>query len=265
MKILYVGDIMAKPGRQVLSSILPKIRKQYKPDIVIAQAENVTHGKGMSLQHMKLLQDSGVDVFSGGNHIVERKGLNNHLADPNIPVIHPANMVDGTPGQGIYIHETLKGKVLITTILGQTFPKSFYDRHPLETVDKILEDYKETKLAAIVINFHGDFSSDKRIIGYYLDGRVSMVIGDHWHVPTSDAMVLPKGTAHITDVGMCGTLHTSLGLDMAGAIERWITNGKIKHDIPEDPPFQFNAVVVDVKPDGLAKSIESINLILESL
>lgn len=263
MRILYVGDIMGKPGRKVVASVLPKLKKDRKVDVVIAQAENVTHGKGMTAAHMKELQDVGIDVFSGGNHSPERESLAEKLNDPNEPVIRPANMDSDLPGQGSFVYKSQKGKVLVASILGKTFPKSFEDGHPLEAIDKILKENENVD--ARVINLHADFSSDKRIIGYYLDGRATLVVGDHWHVPTADAMILPKGTGHITDVGMCGTVHSSLGLEMDGAIERWKTDGKIQHNIVDEPPYQFNAVMVDSDTTGLAKNIESINMTLEEL
>jgi hypothetical protein len=258
MRILYIGDIMARPGRQVVKSVLPKLKTEKEIDVVIAQAENVTHGKGMSPQHMKELLEYGVDVFSGGNHSPERPAIHDALDDPDQPVIRPANMSDKQPGRGFYLHQTAEGKVLVISILGTTFPHSHFEAHPLETVDAILREQQTTDVIATVVNFHGDFSSDKRIIGYYLDGRASLVVGDHWHVASADAMILPKGTAHMTDVGMCGTLHSSLGITMRTAIERWQTEGSIKPDIDYDPPFQFNAVLVEINSLGLATSIEHI-------
>jgi calcineurin-like phosphoesterase len=120
--------------------------------------------------------------------------------------------------------------------------------------------------AARIVNFHADWSSEKRVIGYYLDGKVSAVIGDHWHVPTADAMVLPKGTAHITDVGMVGTLHSSLGVSLGTIVDRW-RNGVInRNDIAEGGPYQFNAVLVTINPkNGQARSIEPVQKIVESL
>ena len=256
---------MAKPGRWVIKSVLPKLKEELGPDIVIAQAENVTHGKGMSPQHMQELMEAGVDVFSGGNHSPERPALHDALNNPTSPVIRPINMPDEYPGRGFHIHETGLGKVLVVSLLGTTFPKSFYEGHPLEAIEKVMDDTKDMGIKATVVNFHGDFSSDKRILGYYLDGRASLVVGDHWHVASADAMILPKGTAHMTDVGMCGTLHSSLGIDINTAIDRWKNNDRIKPHIAEEPPYQFNAVLVETNSKGLATSIEHIYKVLEDL
>jgi len=136
--------------------------------------------------------------------------------------------------------------------------------NPLGTIDKILAENQDDDRVATIVNFHGDYSSEKRIIGYYLDGRVSAVIGDHWHVPTDDAMILPNGTAHVTDVGMCGTIHSSLGVKFDSVIPRWRDNIQTKNEIELDGPRQFNAMLIDVDKDtGRANSILRIQKILD--
>jgi hypothetical protein len=265
MKILYIGDIMAKPGRQVVAKVLPKLKTELKLDLVVAQSENTTHGKGISPQHVEELREAGVDVFTGGNHSIERPATHALMNQSNSTVLRPENMDRALPGRGFCTVETKKGKVLVISILGVTFPNSHYVENPLHCIDRLLIENKTKDIAATVVNFHGDFSSDKRIIGYYLDGRVSLVLGDHWHVPTADAMILPRGSAHMTDVGMCGTLHSSLGLEMNEAIARWKEDRKIRHEIAEDGPYQFNALYVEVDKNGLAKKTEHIQKILKKV
>lgn len=259
MKILYIGDIMAKPGRELVIAQLPAIKKKYRPDLIIAQAENVSHGKSMTPTHMRELQQAGIDFFTGGNHTLWRKALYELLDDPDEPVIRPANLAGDLPGLGWKVAQTAKGSVQVISLLGDTFPESENITNPLRRVDEILEQTKQDKFAARIVNFHGDFSSEKRIIGYYLDGRVTAVIGDHWHVPTADAMVLPRGTAHITDVGMCGTLHSSLGVKAERIITRWRDGEKNKNDIEENGPFQFSAVLIESNTTGLASKITQIH------
>lgn len=258
MRILYIGDIMASPGRQVVTKLLPGLRKSLKLDVVIAQAENVTHGKGMSPGHMQELQTAGVDIFSGGNHSPERRDLIPFLNDPEQPILRPANMNSNLPGRGYFVFDSPKGKVLVISLMGQTFPTSYLVSNPLVTVDELLKKHQTRDIKATVVNIHGDLSSDKKIVGYYLDGRVSLVVGDHWHVPTADAQILPKGTAHITDVGMCGTLHSSLGVEMKNAIKRLKEDKRLEYQIATEPPFQLNAVMVDTDEIGLAKKIEQV-------
>ena len=259
MKILYIGDIMAIPGQKAVAKILSRIKKEYQPDFVIAQAENIdAEGKGPGKQDIEAMQKAGVDFFSGGNHSLRGKKSAELYEDKSAPVLRPANLKDA-PGKGWQIVETPSGKVLVASILGQTVGRPLELRNPLEETDKILEETAKEDLVARIINFHGDFSSEKKVFGYYLDGRVSAVIGDHWHIPSADAMVLPKGTAHITDVGMCGTLHSSLGVKSQVIIDRWKTGKPSRNIIEEDGPLQFSAVLVKVNTHtGLADSIEHI-------
>lgn len=258
---------MGRPGRQVVGRVLPAIRAEYAPDLVIAQAENVTHGTGMSLAHMQELRQAGIDFFTGGNHSLTRRSLLPLLADPTQPVIAPFNHPGVDPAWGAKVISTRAGQVLVVSLLGTTFPIGGEEvRNPLLAVDQLLASTKDRHFVARIINFHGDFSSEKRVIGYYLDGRVSAVIGDHWHVPTADAMVLPGGTAHITDVGMCGTLHSSLGVDTNVIVRRWRDGLATKNELSEAGPYQFNAVLITVDTEtGLARSIVPIQKIIDTL
>ncbi len=264
MKLLYIGDIMAWPGRRVVAELLPDIQKKYKIDVVVAQSENVSHGVGMSKTHFKALKEAGVDFFSGGNHSIERNDTLALIKDNDTPVNGPANLKKN-PGPDFKLLQTKYGPIAFVSLMGATFPKG-YTRdvsNPLVKVDKILEQLTVQSPVATIVNFHGDLSSEKRVIGYFLDGRVSAVIGDHWHVPSADAMVLPKGTAHVTDVGMCGTLHSSLGVKLNAIIPRWRDGEKNINSIAVKPPFQFNAVLIDIDvTTGLARSIERIQKII---
>jgi 2',3'-cyclic-nucleotide 2'-phosphodiesterase len=265
MKVLYIGDVMARPGRQTIAALVPEYRKKYKVDVVAVQAENVSHGIGMSLEHYNELKNNGVDFFTGGNHSVERKETLALIADPTEPVNGPANLKQ-TPHKSYKLLDTPKGQIAFVSLLGATFPKGYPKdvSNPLLKIDEILDELKEHKSVAIIVNFHGDLSSEKRVIGYYLDGKASAVVGDHWHVPSADAMVLPKGTAHITDVGMCGALHSSLGVPLKTIIPRWRDGKKNVNDMDTKPPFQFNAVLIDIdEKTGLARSIERIQKIID--
>lgn len=257
---------MGEPGIEVVRQVLPEIQAEHEPDIVIAQAENVTDGKGLSLKDYKRLQTIGIDFFTGGNWTTHRSETHGYLNDPDRPIIRPANYPIGTPGKGYKYFQTTKGPVLIVSLLGQIVGKDADKQvnNPLQTIDQILKDTKHVKSVATIVNFHGDFSSEKRVIGYYLDGKVTAAIGDHWHVPTADAMVLPKGTAHVTDVGMCGTLHSSLGVKLETIIDRWRDRKVNPNQLETKGPFQFNSVLIDSDDStGLAKSIEHIQKILE--
>lgn len=266
LKILYLGDIMGKPGRLVVAKMLPQLCAKYKPNLVIAQAENVSHGNGMSPSHMRLLQEVGIDFFTGGNHSMGKPALLSYLDNPDEPVVAPINQPGVKPAWGAKTILTDVGKVLVVSLLGATFPRTTEElKNPLHAIDQVLKDKKDDCIATFV-NFHGDFSSEKRVIGYYLDGRVSAIIGDHWHVPTADAMILPGGTAHMTDVGMCGTLHSSLGVSKEIIINRWRDKTENKNEMHEHGPYQFNAVLINVDAKtGLALDVEPINQIIKTL
>lgn len=265
MNILYIGDVMAEPGLKVLSRVLPNLKKEHQVDFVIAQAENSNpEGKGPGWEEIKAMQKAGADFFSGGNHSLRGAGSEELYSDASAPVIRPANMKEAT-GSGWKIVETKQGGVFVISILGQTVGRPIELDNPLETIDKILDETSKENIVARIVNFHGDFSSEKVVFGYYLDGRVSAVIGDHWHIPTSDAMVLPKGTAHITDVGMCGTLHSSLGVKTEVIADRWKTGKSSQNVIETEGSLQFNAALIETDPGtGLAKSIKQIRKIIDN-
>lgn len=262
MNILYIGDIMGEPGIETVQALLPGLKQERQIDLVIAQAENATDGKGMSIADMKRLQGIGVDFFTGGNHTPAREELWPLLEDKTQPVIGPANMTD-CPGRGWGYIDTPKGKVLVISLLGLTVGRTVETANPLAAIDRILDENRNVERAATVVNFHGDYSSEKRVIGYYLDGRVTAVIGDHWHVPTADALVLPKGTAHMTDVGMCGSLHSSLGVKTEIITSRWRDGHVNRNELETKRPYQFNAALISVGDNGLAQSIEHIQKIID--
>ncbi|MCA9325241.1 YmdB family metallophosphoesterase [Candidatus Saccharibacteria bacterium] len=264
MNILYVGDVMGEVGIKVIEKILPKLRQTKGIDLVVAQAENVSDGKSMTVADYRRLKKAGVDAFTGGNHTPTKEEIIPLLNDPKTPVMGPANMPD-CPGPGYKYVNTIQSIVLVISLLGQTVGKGAGREvnNPLKAIDKILEQEKATKKDAIVINFHGDFSSEKVVIGHYLDGRASVVVGDHWHVPTADARVLPGRTAHMTDVGMCGALNSSLGVTYDSIVPRWRDGKQTKNQLETNGPTQFNAVLVSVGENGLADSIEHIQQIFD--
>lgn len=262
MNILYIGDVMAEPGIRVVEKLLPKLRVEKSVDLVIAQAENVSEGKGFVPADMKRLQKAGVDFFTGGNWTAHKTEIHSLLTDPSSPVIGPANM-HNCPGDGWKLVQTKHGKVLVVSLLGAIVGRDADTPvdNPLHTIDTIIAEHGDST-AAVVVNFHGDYSSEKVIIGHYLDGRASLVVGDHWHVPTADARVLPKGTAHITDVGMCGTLDSSLGVTFESVLTRWKDGKIVRNEIEGAGPTQFCAVLANIdEKTGNANSIEQIRVI----
>jgi len=266
MNILYIGDVMGEAGVRTVEKLLPSLKHEERTDLVIAQSENVTDGRGITPDDFNRLQAAGVDFCTGGNWSLYRDEIVPMMDDPDEPIIRPANYPEGTPGLGHKFAETAAGNVLIISLLGHIVGKDA-DRpadNPLHIIDRILEEEKDTARVATLVNLHGDFSSEKVVIGHYLDGRVTAVVGDHWHVPTADAQVLPKGTAHITDVGMCGSLDSSLGVKLEVIIKRWQTGNPSRNELESTGRMQFNALLVEAdEKTGLAKSAKLIQRLLK--
>ena len=267
MNILYVGDVMGEPGVRVVEKVLPDLKREKQIDLVIAQGENVTAGRGISPDDFVRLQATGVDFCTGGNWSLYRDEIIPLMNDPDEPIIRPANYPKGTPGLGYKFVETAKGNVLVVSLLGHIVGKDA-DKpldNPLHVIDRILDEEKSTKRVATIVNLHGDFSSEKVVIGQYLDGRVQAAIGDHWHVPTADAEVLTGGTAHITDVGMCGSLDSSLGIKSEIIIKRWQTANPSRNELETTGRMQFNALLIESDDaSGVAKSAELVQTFFET-
>ncbi|HUC87305.1 MAG TPA: TIGR00282 family metallophosphoesterase [Candidatus Saccharimonadales bacterium] len=262
MKLLYIGDITGKLGRETAQELLPDLIKKQHIDFVIAQGENVSHGKGLQANHAAELREAGVNFFSGGNHSLTRPDYLKETSD----AIRPANLPEGSPGRGWALTDTPFGKLLVVSLQGQVVGADADKQipNPLTTIDAILAEHKNTQRLGTVVNFHGDFSSEKVVIGQYLDGKVTAVIGDHWHVQTADAQVQPGGTAHITDVGMTGALDSSLGVKTEIILQRWRDpEQRAKNEMEEDGRRQFCAVTIELDTKtGLAKDIQTIRSIL---
>ena len=260
MKLLYIGDIMADLGIQTVEQVLPDLVASRQIDFVVAQAENVTAGRGITPADMQRLQACGVQAFTGGNWSLYREEIIDAMNDPEQPIVRPANYPTGTPGKGYKYVDTGHGKVLVISLLGQIVGRDA-DKpvdNPLRVVDNILESEAQTTRVATIVNFHGDYSSEKVIIGHYLDGRVTMVVGDHWHVPTADARVQPGGTAHMSDVGMCGALDASLGVAYSSVVARWRDGIQSRNIMETIGQRQFNGLLVETDSAGLATSAEHI-------
>jgi 2',3'-cyclic-nucleotide 2'-phosphodiesterase len=213
MKILFVGEIVASPGREAVEEVLPGLIKEYKPDVVLANAENLSGGRGVIEENVKEMQNAGIDFFTSGDHIFWQKGTEDFI--DNLPIVRPANYPNGTPGKGHALVDLgKKGQLLVINLMGRTSyggPSSYLD-DPFQKADEILAQYEGKKLAGIFVDFHADSTSEKMALGFYLDGRISAMVGTHIHTPTADGMKLPKGTLYITDSGMTGNVDSVLGV-----------------------------------------------------
>ncbi len=220
MRILFLGDVVGRPGRDALKQHLPGLRKSLKLDFVIVNGENAAAGFGITRGVADELFACGADVLTGGNHSWDQKEALSFIeAEPRL--LRPHNFPKGTPGRGAAVFPTASGrKVLVVNLMGRLYMDPLDD--PFQAVEQILASYRlGATVDAIVVDFHGEATSEKMAMGHVLDGRVSVVVGTHTHVPTADTMILPGGTAYQTDAGMCGDYDSVIGMDKAVPIQRF--------------------------------------------
>ncbi len=256
MNILFIGDIVGRSGREAVFSHLDKIKDKYNVDFTVANGENSSGGLGMSPKAYEELSGAGIDYFTMGNHTFSKSEIKELLRrGENIAI--PSNYLDKEFGEGYGIVRTKKGvKIAIVNLLGNVNMDI-----PAENVflasDKIIQKIKEST-NIILVDFHSEVTSEKKALGFYLDGRVSCILGTHTHVQTSDGRVLPKGTAYITDVGMTGPENSVLGLRTDIAIKRFLTGEKVRYEASKEKGA-FSAVVISVNEEtGLSEGITTI-------
>jgi len=254
MTILFFGDIVGRLGRRAVARILPEWKKECQPDLVIANVENLAHGIGVTKKTLDEIRAAGVDFCTSGNHIFKKPESMDILADSRSPVLRPANYPEGTPGTGHRLITLGNQKILVINLLGRLFMDEGL-ACPFRTADAILNQYRGTKLNAVIVDFHAEATSEKAALGWYLDGRVSLVVGTHSHVPTADAKIMPQGTAFITDAGMNGGRDTSLGVDKDLAIKRFLEQSPVSLDWPDQGVSVVNAVLAEIDPNT-AKAIK---------
>ena len=267
MKILFFGDIFGKPGREALKFIVPQWKKEYEPDVVIANGENMSHGAGISESATKELLEAGVQIITGGNHTFEGKDASKLLNDPKLPLLRPANMPSEMPGRGyaffkVKNHEAaavenaVGADLLLINLIGQVHMRYQYDS-PFKAVDEILSNIQISHYPSIpiIIDWHADASSEKVAMGWYLDDRVSAVLGTHSHTPTADERILPKGTGFVSDIGMAGPHNSIIGQEIAANLERFTKQISKKVDVAEAPPYEINAIFLEID-EKTAKTIK---------
>ncbi|MFQ5924822.1 MAG: TIGR00282 family metallophosphoesterase [Dehalococcoidia bacterium] len=255
MRILMVGDVIGRPGRRAVGTLVPGLCQEYNVDLVIANSENAAGGLGLTKETAEELLDSGVDVLTSGNHIWDQREILPTL-DGDLAILRPLNYPPGVPGRGYLI----KGQALVVNLVGRTFMGNF--DCPFRTIDQLLEELTD-RPSVIIVDFHGEATSEKVALGWYLDGRVSALLGTHTHVGTIDARLLPKGTAFITDVGMTGPLDSVIGDDADAVIRRFLTQLPHRLSVGKGCVI-LNSVLVEVEEEtGKAKGISRIDRKIE--
>ncbi|MBI2849488.1 MAG: TIGR00282 family metallophosphoesterase [Chloroflexi bacterium] len=250
MQILAIGDVIGKPGRHVVGKHVPALRDEYGIDLVIANAENIAGGIGVTPATAEELFDAGVDVLTSGNHIWAQKEIIPYL-DGDMPLLRPLNYPPGVPGKGYLT----TGRVMVVNLIGRTFMDN-YDC-PFRAMDNLLAE-NTRRPPVIIVDFHAEATSEKMAMGKYLDGRVTAVLGTHTHVGTIDTRLLPKGTAYVTDIGMAGPIDSVIGDNTEEVLQRFLTIIHSRLSVAGGRTM-LNAVLVNVDDEtGKAISIERI-------
>jgi metallophosphoesterase (TIGR00282 family) len=237
MKILSIGDIVGRPGRQIVHKLLGSLREEYGIDFVIANGENAAGGFGLSVSTAHELLGDNIDVITSGNHIWAQKDILPCL-DSDLPILRPLNFPPGVPGRGYII----AGKVLVVNIIGRTFMNDV--DCPFRAMDSLLEAISP-KPKIIMVDFHAEATSEKVAMGRYLDGRVSAVLGTHTHVGTIDLQILAGGTAYVTDIGMSGPSDSIIGDEVESVIQRFLTAMPHRLSVGKGKPV-LNAILIEV-------------------
>jgi hypothetical protein len=247
VRILFLGDVVGRNARDEVMARVPEWRTRHKLDAVIVNAENAAHGFGVTAQICDGFYKAGVDCLTTGNHVWDQREIIPYIQkDPRL--LRPANYPEGTPGRGFYIIETAMGqKILVVNAMARLFMDALDD--PFAVVDKICKAHRLGKdVNAILIDFHGEASSEKQALARYCDGRASFVVGTHTHVPTADTQIFPGGTGYQTDAGMCGCYESVIGMDKTLAVARFVRKMPGDKLFPADGPVTLCGVVMDIDP-----------------
>lgn len=254
MKVLFVGDVVGKPGRKMVNDYLSKLRKKYHPALTVINGENAAGGKGITKKIYSQLLEAGAQVITMGNHTWDNREIFEFIEDAP-KLVRPANFPEDTPGKGYTFVKINDIEVAVINLQGRTFLPPL--ECPFRKAEAIISEVRK-KTPLIFVDFHGEATSEKQAMGWFLDGKVTAVFGTHTHVQTADNRVLPEKTAYITDVGMTGPYDGILGVDREAVLKKFLTHLPVRFEVTGGRE-QLSAVVVDVdEKSGSARSIERI-------
>ena len=257
MKILFIGDIFGQPGRRIVKESLPALRDEFAPDLVLANGENAAAGFGITPGLVEELLDLGISVLTSGNHIWDRKEIIPYFQEhADGRLLRPANYSTGTPGSGLYLGTTNQGiEYAVINLQGRVFMAPL--ECPFRAADNLLGKIPATSKIRI-LDFHAEATSEKQALGWYLDGRVTAVLGTHTHIPTADENVLPGGTAYITDMGMSGPYDSVIGIEKETVIKKFLDQMPARFEVASGD-VRLCAVLIEADPEtGRASSIQRI-------
>jgi len=260
LRVLFLGDIVGKPGRVIFQKHINIIKADLKIDAVIVNGENSSHlGRGITSRIMQFFRENGVDIVTSGNHIWQNKEIYSYLRE-NKDLLRPANYPSQCPGVGVTTFSCKGHEISIINLQGRVFMRDAVDC-PFRAAESILT-YLREKTKLIFVDFHAEATSEKMGIAYFLDGRVSGVVGTHTHVQTADERILPNGTAYITDLGMAGSLNSMIGMVKEPIIRKLMTQMPTRFEVDTTPPFFLSGVWIEVDTQtGKATHIERIRIV----
>jgi metallophosphoesterase (TIGR00282 family) len=259
VNILFCGDVVGRAGRDAVKKNVPRLRQELAIDLVVVNAENAAAGFGLTERLCGEFYECGVDILTTGNHVWDQRQIIPYI-DRDPCVLRPANFPKGTPGAGWRVHQAAGRSVLIVNLMGRLFMDALDD--PFARLDEVLADHRLGEdLAAILVDFHAEASSEKMALGHFADGRVSAVFGTHSHVPTADAQILSGGTAYQTDAGMCGDYDSVIGMQKEPAIRRFVTKmpGK-RPQVAEGEATLCGLLLETDDRTGLAQAVEPVRI-----
>ena len=254
MKLVFIGDIVAKPGRMAVIEVLPQIISEEKPDLILANAENLAHGRGITPDSLREMQDAGINYFTSGDHVFWQRDTDDLL--DTLPILRPANYPGDTPGKGYTLIDTgSKGKILLINVMGRTSFGGIYSylEDPFRTCDTILAETSDENIVLRVIDFHAEATSEKYAFAFYFDGRVDAVVGTHTHVPTCDHRILPRGTAFVADIGMTGNVDSVLGVKTEIIQQLFLTARNQRFEWETTGKKALRSVIIDTQENTIKR------------
>lgn len=255
MNLLFIGDVVGSLGRDMVKEYLPKLKEKYRPHLSVINGENAAGGKGITEKIYREFLEAGAQMVTLGNHAWDNREIFEFISEAKY-LIRPANFPEGTPGKGMGFVKLNDLEVAIINLQGRTFMNPI--DCPFKKADEMIEIARK-RTPFIFVDFHAEVTSEKQAMGWYLDGRVSAVVGTHTHVQTADHRILPGGTAYLTDVGMTGPYDGILGVEKEAVMKRFLTSLPVRFEVPKDGRGQLSAVALEFdRKTGLAKKIERI-------
>lgn len=257
MRILFLGDVVGRPGRTVVARRVPMLRQELKLDFVIANGENLASGVGITMDKAEEMFHAGVDLLTSGNHVWKKKEFVEYISKHDEPrILRPANYPDSAPGKGARVVDVNGVKLGVVNLQGRIFMDPI--DCPFQVGRRAVQELKAQGVKTIFVDLHAEATSEKRAMGHFMDGQVSMVVGTHTHIQTADEEILPGGTGYLTDAGMVGVAHSVIGVEIPPILERFLTQVPVKFEVPKSGEVLMCGVFLETDDQGRAVQVRRI-------